>query len=136
MKLINITNRFNIAVHAVLVLASSDDLRSSVKEIAADLSITQTYLTKVIQPLIKNDVIGTFRGKGGGILLKADPTALTFLDIFDVIEGELDRDYCILDQKICGSGHCLFNPFVAEANEKFIDMMRSYTVAAFIKKIS
>ena len=51
-KLLNISERVNIAIHALAYIGAAGK-NASVKKMAEDLQVSETYLAKVLQPLVK-----------------------------------------------------------------------------------
>lgn len=76
---------------AILIdLAMQGDTRKSIsnKEISNRCLLPMTYLPKVIEPLVRDEIIGTHRGRGGGMVLLRDPEGITLLDVMDSIQRE------------------------------------------------
>jgi len=57
------------------------------KDICKAQEITPAFLTKILQPLIKDGIVGSQRGVGGGFYLAKEPAEITLLDIIKSQEG-------------------------------------------------
>jgi len=71
------------------------------KDICKHQDITPAFLTKILQPLIKNGIIGSQRGVGGGFYLLKDPADVTLLDVIEAEEGPLYLNTCLSPEGSC-----------------------------------
>lgn len=71
------------------------------KDICKAQDITPAFLTKILQPLIKNGIVGSQRGVGGGFYLAKDPADITLLDIVKSQEGPVYLNQCLIKDGNC-----------------------------------
>jgi Rrf2 family protein len=69
------------ALRAVVQLAAISPNVSTTAELAKVTQVPPAYLVKVLQALVKADIITSYRGAGGGVSLAHKPDELTILDI-------------------------------------------------------
>lgn len=67
-------------------LASRPNFVSTIPEMAEATQVPAQYLRKVLNRLRDAEIIGTQRGKGGGVRLKADPQELTILSVLNAVD--------------------------------------------------
>jgi len=97
-----ITRATEYAIRALLYLAKQPKGQIVLKkDICATQNITPAFLTKILQPLIKDGVVGSQRGVGGGFFLLKDPEEVTLLDVVKAEEGPLYLNHCIAQEGIC-----------------------------------
>lgn len=97
-----ITRATEYAIRALLYLAKQPKGQIVLKkDICASQDITPAFLTKILQPLIKDGVVGSQRGVGGGFFLIKDPAEVTLLDVVKAEEGPLYLNHCIAEAGIC-----------------------------------
>lgn len=73
------------ALRAVVYLADSDSPRTTAA-IAEATQVPQGYLSKVMQALVKAEVVRSQRGLHGGFVLAHTPTDLSVLAVINAIE--------------------------------------------------
>lgn len=97
-----ITRATEYAIRALLYLAKQPKGQIVLKkDICATQDITPAFLTKILQPLIKDGVVGSQRGVGGGFFLIKNPHEVTLLDVVKAEEGPLYLNHCIAQEGIC-----------------------------------
>ncbi|RME39551.1 MAG: Rrf2 family transcriptional regulator [Deltaproteobacteria bacterium] len=97
-----ITRATEYAIRAVLHLSKQP--RGQIvlkKDICAAQDITPAFLTKILQPLIKDGIVGSQRGVGGGFYLRKAPADITLLDVVRAEEGPLYLNHCIAQEGFC-----------------------------------
>jgi len=71
------------------------------KDICKAQDITPAFLTKIFQPLIKDGIVGSQRGVGGGFYLAKPPSDITLLDIVKSQEGPVYLNQCLVEDGAC-----------------------------------
>lgn len=71
------------------------------KDICKEQDITPAFLTKILQPLIKDGIVGSQRGVGGGFYLAKAPAEITLLDIIKSQEGPVYLNQCMTSDGAC-----------------------------------
>ena len=97
-------------IYVTLILSAQKDhrpLRST--ELSAILSVSDSYLKKILRKLVIAGIINSAAGKDGGFQLARSVEKISVYDVFAALEGE----ECEL--KMSGLGHRIFID-----NEKFV----------------
>lgn len=90
----------------------------SIRKVAEELDISFHFLTKIFQLLTQNDILESYRGPNGGIMLKRSPDKIFLIDIVKTLEGENFFDRCILDLPHCGEAvPCPMHEFWKETKQ-------------------
>jgi Rrf2 family protein len=71
------------------------------RDICEAQDITPAFLTKILQPLIKEGIVGSQRGVGGGFFLAKNPADITLLDIIKTQEGPVYLNQCLVKEGNC-----------------------------------
>ncbi len=125
-----ITRATEYAIRAVLYLAKQPPREIVLKkDICKTQDITPAFLTKILQPLIKEGIVGSQRGVGGGFYLVRDPAEISLLDIVQAQEGEV-----LLNQCMAGPGTCerdVFCPVHGAWNEVRKDLINTLSRHTF-----
>ena len=70
----------------LLISTSSRPVKSS--ELSKKLDVSDSYLKKIMRQLVKANIVSSIASKTGGFVLLRSPSQITFLDLFNAIEGE------------------------------------------------
>jgi Rrf2 family protein len=91
------------AVRAVVLLARHHGERLvSADEIATVLGAPRNYMSKTLNSLVRNGVLTSMRGPGGGFALKKSPELVSVADVVDVFaDPQLKSVRCLLEDKPC-----------------------------------
>ena len=100
------------------------------KDICKAQEITPAFLTKILQPLIKDGIVGSQRGVGGGFYLAKDPSEITLLDIIKSQEGPVYLNQCLVEEGACEREFfCPIHGAWAEIREDFMKTLSRYDFA-------
>jgi len=113
---LKISEAASLAMHALGYLAKREDGPITAREIAARFEISEAHLAKVMQRLVKVELLRSIRGPHGGFTLTRDPESVTLLEIFEAIEGRFEPSQCLLSSAICDGDNCILGSIVLEAN--------------------
>jgi len=108
-NLINISEAASLALHGLVVIARSQPSRINVKVLAEKLNASQTHMAKVFQKLGKANLVRSLRGPAGGFELNKPAEDITFLEIYEIIDGEIILGDCPLGKNHCVFKSCIFD---------------------------
>ncbi len=95
------------AIKATIYLASkfASEQKASVKEIAEYIDASEHTVGKMLQILVKENIIKSTKGPSGGFYITASQTQLSVLKIVLAIDGEDRFNECGLGLSKCSSTH-------------------------------
>lgn len=95
------------AVKAVIYLASKFELgaKSGIVEIAEHLNASEHTVGKMLQTLVKQDVIKSLKGPSGGFFISKDQMEQPIINIVEAIDGNQVFKKCGLGLNKCSSAH-------------------------------
>jgi Rrf2 family protein len=105
--IIKVSEAASLALHTMVVLAKNPDKIFTTKDISILLSASKDHLSKVLQRLEKANFIISMRGPKGGFKLGKNKEDFTLLQIYEVIEGPLLSNQCLLGNPICNGKGCI-----------------------------
>jgi len=107
------SNSTKYAIRAIEhLLKNQDKGRSTVTEMARELSIPQPYLSKILQQLSKSKLLSSTKGRGGGFYLSKENIKRPLLDVVVCIEGYNVFAECLLGLAHCSDANpCLLHPY-------------------------
>ena len=104
------------ALRAVAHLAYEAPNARTTEQIAAATRVeSSTYLSKVLQALVRKGVVKSQRGIGGGITLAKSPEELTILEVVNAVEPIRRIKTCPLGLKTHGNRLCPLHRRIDEA---------------------
>ena len=81
------STEYSIRAIIFLALKSAPDSLQGSADIARELGFPVPFLGKVMQNLVKKDLIVSVKGPGGGYYVKEETCQYSILDIVDILEG-------------------------------------------------
>jgi len=128
-NLINISEAASLALHGLVLIAKNQPMRMNVKTLSVELNASQTHLAKVFQKLSKTGLVRSLRGPAGGFELNNPAEDITFLEIYEIIDGKITLGDCPLGKNHCVFQSCIFdnelNRISADIYETFKKMKLS-----------
>ena len=104
--------------------------------IAEKQHIPVGFLQKVMRALTKGEVINSYRGIDGGFALAKPAKDISLLDIIIIMEGPIDLQRCLKDNKSCSKGcapQCTVHAALAVIRTDFIQALDNINFAKLIK---
>lgn len=130
-----ITRATEYAIRALLYLSKQPKGEIVLKkDICSTQDITPAFLTKILQPLIKDGIVGSQRGVGGGFYLIKSPAEITLLDVVMAQEGPLYLNHCIAQKGVCEKDvFCPTHGAWKNIREELMRTMSKYSFAQLVK---
>lgn len=130
-NILKISEAASIALHAMIILAQKKDGLVSVKDIAGQLKISGNHLSKVLQRLVKAELIVSIKGNKGGFKLAKNPETINFLEIYEVIDGKFKPSACLLNKPSC-IHQCIMGDLTNSINKQVENFFKNTKLADFI----
>ncbi len=130
-KIFALSEASSIAIHSMVLIARAPNGINAVK-IAEITGFSKNHIAKVLQRLVKNDMLKSVRGPSGGFSMKMDPKNVTLLDIYQSIEGQLDVHECPLSYELCGFDRCLMGTVVNKLTIEFKKFLNEQTLHMYL----
>lgn len=121
-----LTLHTDYALRVLIYLATHDDRRCSISEIAEAYDISRNHLMKVVQELGRGGFIHTVRGRGGGFTLARPASEIIVGDVVRFTEPDLDLLDC--GRCVINAGCGLVDPF-KQAMLAFLAVLDRYSIA-------
>jgi Rrf2 family protein len=130
-KIFALSEASSIAIHSMVLIARSENGINAVK-IAEITGFSKNHIAKVLQRLVKNEMLKSVRGPAGGFSLKMEPVKINLLDIYQSIEGPLDVGECPLSYDLCGFDRCLMGTVVGKLTTEFRKFLQEQTLQSYL----
>lgn len=95
------------AINAMIYLATlplSHD-RAGIKKISKAINSPEAFTAKILQELVKSDLLNSVKGPNGGFCLKGDPSKTFISQIVHSIDGDNLTTGCALGLVKCSEEH-------------------------------
>ena len=116
-----------IALKGTVLVARSKEFHN-VTKIGEAIGASRHHVAKVMQRLSKEGYIKSMRGPIGGFVLHKKPEEISFLDLYEAIEGKIT-----IEEWPEGSFEKqLLSNITQKMTENFIDYMKNQTVSDFL----
>jgi Rrf2 family protein len=102
-----LSNTCKTAIKAVIFLSSKyeTDEKSAIKEIAEHIEASEHTVGKILQTLVKQDVIKSLKGPTGGFYLTKQQWNQPIINIVEAIDGKQVFKECGLGLSKCSEKH-------------------------------
>jgi len=130
-----LTKQTNYAVRMLMYCAANDGNLSRVPEIAKAYGVSELFLFKILQPLNKAGLVGTVRGRNGGVRLARAADKITLFDVVRVTEDSFAMAECFEDgvAECPLVDSCGLNSALRKALNAFFDVLADYTIDDLVK---
>jgi len=116
LTMLKISEGASLALHTAFFLVTNPERRLTTKEMASTMGASEAHLSKVLQRLVHAGLVESVRGPKGGFALAKDPRMITLLKVFEVIDGVLTPESCLLDRCVCGGRQCILGDLIETVN--------------------
>ena len=126
------------AIRAMIYIAKNNkkDNFISINEIAKELGLSFYFLSKILQKLVKSDLLKSYRGPNGGVKLAKPAEDIRLMDIIEIIDGTKFFNECILGLEDCSDDNpCPIHYMWAERREEIQKMFENTTLKNIVEDI-
>jgi Rrf2 family protein len=127
-RLVHISEAASLAIHSLALIASSQ-VRLNAKKIAEILHVSQNHLAKILQVLAKNEYLTSNRGPGGGFILKKNADEVSMLEVYQLIEGNVECQFCGITEKACPFISCIFGGKPDKLTNEFVEYLTNTKIS-------
>lgn len=125
------------AILTMVRLAAAGGGPVTVRQLAAEASIPEPYLAKLVPPLVRAELLASSRGRGGGISLARPAADVTLADIVRVTEGSAAFQECPFEPDPCaGRPDCPLSPVWDPLRNKLVSFLEQTTVASLADQVN
>jgi len=126
-----LSNTCKTAIKAVIYLSSKFDTEENagIKEIAEYINANEHTVGKILQTLVKQNVIKSMKGPSGGFYISKEQQKQPIINIVEAIDGKQIFKSCGLGLSKCSSSHpCPIHDNYKEARDIIGNLFRQKKV--------
>ncbi len=127
-----LTHTCKSAIKAVVYLSSKEDSnsRSTIKDIALHIEVSEHTLGKLLQVLVKKNIICSEKGPSGGFYITKAQLKLPLMTIIDAIDGKEIFKECGLGLTKCNNSKpCSIHNQYKVARDLFMDIFNNNKIS-------
>ena len=133
-KLVSLSEAASIGIHGMVIIARSKATTVNVNQIAEQTGGSRHHIAKILQRLVKDKLLSSNRGPGGGFKLYKPAAEITLLEIYESIEGKVEETHCPLENPICSFEKCLLENIFPKVIKELRTYLSNQTLDKYIKK--
>jgi len=130
-----ITRASEYAILSLIVLSKSSSPMDS-ETLSRELTISKSFLAKILQALAKQGILKSFKGVNGGFVLNRDTKEIDMLEVMSAVEGKAPAVFeCAPSESDCPSdkaNSCSIWPFLNKLQGKIDVFLAELTLADII----
>jgi Rrf2 family protein len=131
MKVLN--KHTDYAVRALITLGMNPGGRMSAKAISEAQSIPYQFLRRILQELIKNGLVSSKEGAGGGVALARDPDEIRVRDVIEIFQGRVQVSECMFRRQLCSNrANCVLRHEIMRIEQMVSDEFSKVTVGKLV----
>jgi Rrf2 family protein len=121
------TRAADYAVRVLIHLAGlAQHRRLSLSALAHATSTPPSFLSKVLQALVRSGYIASHRGQGGGFEITAAGRDASVREVIEAVEGPIHLNVCLDPDKACSrKSWCPAHPVWARAQRAMLDELEA-----------
>ncbi|HRS54140.1 MAG TPA: Rrf2 family transcriptional regulator [Bacteroidales bacterium] len=116
-SIINLSISASIAIHSMIIILKSKSTVNA-KYITDITGFSQNHISKVLNILVKHQYLKSMRGPHGGFIIHPDKRDISLLEIYQIIEGNIEYNNCNLSQQ-CHFSECIFEGLMKQITYEF-----------------
>ena len=122
------------ALRAIVWLAEHNDQGPIGNQLIAEgTKVPTTYLAKILQELVKADLVSSRRGVGGGFELNRDPDVITVLEVVNAVDPIQRYTQCPLKLKSHKKKRCGMHSRLDEAIATVEEVLAASTITDILQ---
>lgn len=101
MKVLN--KETDYAVRALISLGMKADGWVSAKALSGEQAIPYQFLRRILQELIRNGLVESKEGAGGGVRLAKEPGLIAVAEVIEIFQGKVQLSECMFRKQLCSN---------------------------------
>ena len=99
--MISNTSKYAIRAMIYLELYSSREKKTGIKKIAEELDIPSPFLGKILQILVRHQILASSKGPHGGFFLYKPAIDIPVMEIIEIMDGKDILNDCVIRTAAC-----------------------------------
>ncbi|MFH1295906.1 MAG: Rrf2 family transcriptional regulator [Bacteroidota bacterium] len=130
-KFFSLSEASSIAIHSMVLIARAENGINVVK-IAEFTGFSKNHIAKVLQRLVKSNMLKSVRGPSGGFFLKKEPKDYKLLEVYEAIEGSIVETDCPLVYDVCNYDQCIMGTVINKMTGEVKKFLKEQTLDKYL----
>lgn len=133
-----ISNSSKYVLKAILYLAvnTAEEEKILAKDLSGPVNVPQAYLSKLLQELVRHNLISSVRGPRGGFYLTEENRNVRLMEIINVIDGNSRLTSCMLSLHKCDDKNpCPLHDLIGDTKSNFIRNLKETSVQDLVEDV-
>ncbi|HWQ25793.1 MAG TPA: Rrf2 family transcriptional regulator [Chlorobaculum sp.] len=131
-----LTKHTDYAVRALISLGMKSGSWVSAKAVSEEQAIPYQFLRRILQELIKNGLVLSKEGAGGGVMLGKDPDTIRVKDVIEIFQGQVQVSECMFRKQLCSNrANCVLRHEIMRIEQLVNDEFSKVTVGKLISDL-
>jgi Rrf2 family protein len=106
----------------------------TVDEIVEKEGLPERFLRRILQTLVKRELLTSNKGKNGGFSFSWPPADIKLTDIIEIFQGKVDITNCLLKGKVCPNiRKCVLRKKLKDINGLIQGELGKITITSLLK---
>jgi len=133
--MISNTSKYAIRALIYLELYSSHEKKEGIKSISQKLGIPSPFLGKIMQVLVKQQILESTKGPHGGFCLRKPAIDIPIMEVIELMEGKEPFNNCVIRTGACDPDQpCSLHKKLAPLREKIKALYSTETIADLVSE--
>lgn len=134
---LQITRAGDYAIRSMVFLSKQQPgLLIMSSEVAMAEGIPVNFVRKILESLVKNGMVKSFRGAGGGFTLGRAAAEISLLQIIEIVDGPVALNECLSTRGCKQLDNCPVTQIWQEAQDAAVNVLKSYSLADIANKLA
>ncbi|MEI6946766.1 Rrf2 family transcriptional regulator [Paraflavisolibacter sp. H34] len=135
--MLSISCKYALRSVVYLMVRSKERVRCSIKEISAEIEANEHTTAKILQQLVKAEIIHSAKGPTGGFFMPASARPIPLIEVVKVVDGTNFFFECGLGLKSCSEEKpCPLHHHYKAARQALYQQFSTHTVQDLSENLS
>ena len=130
-RIIHFSDAASIGLHGMIIIARSEKPVNAI-QLSKALGKSKHHIAKVMQRLVKEGYLNSYRGPTGGFTMRKSPDQINLLDLYEAVEGKVEVLNCPRHFHICPVEKCIYDNVTSRMTTQFIDYMKGQMLKDYL----
>jgi len=131
-----ISEAASLGLHTMAILAGQPGERWTNQELAECIGASGHHLAKVMQRLSRAGLVNAAVGVKGGFTLGKPAEDIRLLEIYEIVDGPLESETCLLREPLCDGEKCVLGEVVLSIQRQLRDCLAKTTLAELARGVA
>lgn len=118
-----------------MAMMSDEKRMIPINEIARRLAVPRYFLGKIMNKVVKKDILNSVKGPNGGFLLSKTTLDTSLLALLETMDGLEQFDCCVLRLRKCNAEYpCPLHKQLGSYKKDFLELFSNTSVGSLLKE--